>query len=120
MLKVMFAFTVSPQERMDEARAKRTKVPAEVEEISQRIARLHDRMKAGDEDLSADDLQAIIQKAEAKRAELMSAVPEVKRMDKVLAALPAAADQYRKQITLGLKGNAAEAGRARVAEVARR
>ena len=78
MLKVMFAFTVSPQERMDEARAKRTKVPAEVEEISQRIARLHDRMKAGDEDLSADDLQAIIQKAEAKRAELMSAVPEVK------------------------------------------
>jgi hypothetical protein len=59
-------------------------------------------------------LQAIIQKHEAKKLEMLSAVPEVKRMDKVLAALPGAADQYRKQIRLGLKGNTTEAGRARV------
>jgi site-specific DNA recombinase len=102
-------------DRMEAARAKQTKVPAEVAEIDQRIARLRRRIKAGDPDLGTDELQAIIQKAEAKRAELMSAVPEVKRMDKVLAALPAAADQYRKQIKLGLKGNTTEAGRARVA-----
>jgi site-specific DNA recombinase len=102
-------------ERRQEAKAKSTKLPAEVEALNQRIERLERRIKAGDPDLGADELQAVIQKAEAKKAELLSAVPEVKRMDKVLAALPAAADQYRNQIRLGLKGNTTEAGRARVA-----
>ena len=36
-------------------------------------------------------------------------------MDKVLSAPPAAAEQYRSQITKGLQGNPTEAGRARVA-----
>jgi hypothetical protein len=36
-------------------------------------------------------------------------------MDKVLSAPPAAAEQYRSQITKGLQGNPTEAGRARLA-----
>lgn len=103
------------EQRMADARAKRTQVPAEVEELNKRIARLQGRLKAGDPDLTADELVAIIQKAEAKRADLLSAEPEVKRMDKVLHALPAAAAQYRQQIEKGLQGQPAEAGRARIA-----
>jgi chromosome segregation ATPase len=102
-------------ERMAELRAMRATVPAEVEDLDRRIARLRDRLKAGDPDLAADELAAIIQKAEAKRAELLAAQPEAKRMDKVLHALPAAAEQYRQQITKGLQGNRTEAGRARIA-----
>lgn len=102
-------------ERMAELRAMRATVPAEVEDLDRRITRLRDRLKAGDPDLAADELAAIIQKAEAKRAELLAAQPEAKRMDKVLHALPAAAEQYRQQITKGLQGNPTEAGRARIA-----
>jgi hypothetical protein len=65
---------------------------------------LQSRLKAGDPDLAAEELVTIIQMAEGKRAELLSAQPEVKRMDKVLHALPAAAAQYRQQITKGLPG----------------
>jgi hypothetical protein len=82
-------------DHMAEMNVKRTKVPAEVGAIDERIARLHQRIKAGDPDLGTDELQAIIQKAEAKKAEPLAAAPETKRMDKVLDALPAAADQYR-------------------------
>jgi hypothetical protein len=103
------------EQRMADARAKRTQVPAEVEELNKRIARLQGRLKAGDPDLTAEELVATIQKAEAKRADLLSAQPEVKRVDKVLHALPAAAAQYRQQIEKGLQGNPAEAGRARIA-----
>lgn len=58
---------------------------------------------------------AIIQRAEAKRADLLSSAPEMKRMDKVLHALPAAAEEYRQQIVKGLQGTPAEASRARMA-----
>ena len=101
--------------RMAELRATRTLVPAEVEELNKRIARLQERLKGGDPDLTADELVAIIEKAEAKRADLMaSATPEDKLIGNVLHALPAAAAQYRQQITKGLQGHPAEAGRARI------
>jgi site-specific DNA recombinase len=112
MVKEMRAYY---EERMAEMRAKRTKVPAEVEELNKRIGRLQSRLGAGDPDLTADELVAIIHKAEAERAELLSAQPEAKRMDKVLHALPAAAAQYRQQIIEGLQGHPEEAGRARIA-----
>jgi DNA invertase Pin-like site-specific DNA recombinase len=112
MVKEMRAYY---DERMAEVRAKRTKVPAEVEELNRRIARLQERLKTGDPDLTAEELLAIIDKADTKRKELLSSEPETKRMDKVLAALPAAANQYRGQIEKGLQGNPTEAGRARVA-----
>jgi site-specific DNA recombinase len=112
MVKEMRAYY---QERLAEIRAQRTKMPAECEELNRRIARLQQRLKAGDPDFTAEELLAIIQKAEDKRAELLAAVPEVKVMDKVLATLPACATQYRQQIQKGMQGNPTEAGRARVA-----
>ena len=45
----------------------------------------------------------------------MAAQPEAKQQAKLLRALPAAAEQYRDQITKGFTGNVIEAGRARVA-----
>lgn len=101
--------------RMAELRTKRDVVPAEVEELNKRIARLQDRLKNGDPDLAADELVGIIERAEAKRAKLMAvATSGDKSMAKVLHALPAAAAQYRQQITKGLQGNPTEAGRARI------
>jgi hypothetical protein len=101
--------------KLAEQRSQQERRPAEVEEVDRRIARLKDRLRNGDPDLSAEELQAVIAKAEAKRNELLSAQPEAKRMDTILRALPAAAAQYRTQIDKGLQGNPTEAGRARVA-----
>lgn len=112
MVKEMRAYY---NERMAEIRAQRTKVPAELAELDERITRLKERLKTGDPDLTAEELLGIIQKAEGKRTEILTAQPELKRMDKILAALPAAAGQYRSQIEKGLQGNPTEAGRARVA-----
>jgi hypothetical protein len=75
---------------------------AEVEELDRRIARLQDRLKSGDPDLTTDEPQAIIGKAVATRAELLAARPEAKRMDTIFRALPAVAAQYRTQTDKGL------------------
>ncbi|HEY1313852.1 MAG TPA: hypothetical protein VGE92_08240 [Steroidobacteraceae bacterium] len=50
-----------------------------------------ERLRAGDPDISNDELLSIIEKAEAKRAELLSSQPEAKRNERILNALPAAA-----------------------------
>jgi DNA invertase Pin-like site-specific DNA recombinase len=101
--------------QMDAARAAQAERPAAVLELDARIERLRKRIKDGDPDMSAEDLQAIIDKAEAKKRELLSSAPEAKRNDKILAAMPAAAKQYRDQIKKGLQGNPTEAGRGRIA-----
>jgi hypothetical protein len=102
-------------QKMLDANAEKAKVPAEIAELDQRIARLRARLKAGDPDMSADDIMAVIEKVEVRKAELMAAQPEAKEQAKLLRALPAAAEQYRDQITKGFTGNVIEAGRARVA-----
>jgi hypothetical protein len=90
-------------EKVVEQRNQQERRPAEVEAIDRRIARLKDRLKSDDPDLSSEELQAIIGKAEAARAELLAARPEAKRMDTIFRALPAAAAQYRTQIDKGCK-----------------
>ena len=103
------------KQRTADAKAEKAKVPAEVAELDQRIARLRARLKAGDPDMAADDIMAVIAKVEAQKQTLLSAQPEAKQREKLLRALPAAAKQYRDQITKGFRGNIIEAGRARVA-----
>jgi hypothetical protein len=81
----------------------------------QRIARLRERLKSGDPDLPADELQAAIDRAEAKHRELQeqqlgTSVP----MDKALAIMPRAAELYRRQVALGLDGNPQAALKARL------
>jgi hypothetical protein len=102
-------------QRMADAKENQAKVPAEVEELNQRIARLRVRLKAGDPDVSPDDIAAVIEKVEARKVEILSAQRESKQQAEILRALPAAAKQYRDQITKGFGGNVVEAGRAQVA-----
>lgn len=84
-------------------------------ELDARIARLRERLKVGDPDMSTEDMLAIIETAEGKKRELLSSAPQAKRNAKVLEAMPAAARHYRDQIRKKLQGNATEAGRGRMA-----
>ena len=62
-------------ERMREIAARVELLPREVEELDARIGRLRERMKAGDPDLTVDELQVAIDRAESKRRELLSERP---------------------------------------------
>jgi hypothetical protein len=81
--------------------------------IDARITRLRERLKAGDPDLMADELQAGIERAENKRRELLDVRPGERENARVLALMPRAAERYREQIDLGLGGEPAAAAKAR-------
>lgn len=82
-----------------------------------RIARLRERLKAGDPDLTTDELQVGIDRAEAKRRELLDARRTDSEDTRGLAMLPKAAELYRDQIDQGLEGDpAAVTKRARFSE----
>jgi predicted nucleic acid-binding Zn-ribbon protein len=61
---------VAYAERMREIAARAETLPHEIQELDARITRLRERLKAGDPDLMADELQAGIERAENKRREL--------------------------------------------------
>lgn len=102
------------EERMADKRERQAQAPAEVAELDQRLTRLRSRLKAGDPDMAAEYIMAVIEKVEAQRAAALAAMPHAKLQEKVLRALPAAAKQYRDQITKGFGKNLIEAGRAGV------
>ena len=88
--------------------------PRQLAELDARIERLRERQKAGDPDMTADELQAVLDRALQKRKELEAAQPEAKRSAALLAALPRAAALYKQQIELGLDGDPRAALKARV------
>jgi site-specific DNA recombinase len=97
------------------AQVSATEAPKELQELDARLARLRDRLKAGDPDLTPDELQVAIQRADAKRAALADSTPAAKAGAKVLTLLPAAADAYRRQIEAGLDGHPTRAAQGRQA-----
>ena len=64
--------------------------------------------------MTSDELQATIDRAEAKRREMAAAAPAAKQSAKILGLLPKAADMYRKQIAAGSDGDPRAALKARV------
>ena len=74
--------------------------PQELQELTARIERLRERLKQGDPDMAADEIQAAIERAEAKRSELQSLDPAAMPPAKVFRMLPRAAEEYRRQIML--------------------
>jgi DNA invertase Pin-like site-specific DNA recombinase len=72
--------------------------------LDARIAKLRGRLAAGDPDLTRDDLQAAIERAEASRESLKAAAPAAKQQARVLALLPKAAAAYLRQIEAALDG----------------
>ena len=102
-------FAGSMKERADKADT----MPAELQAISDRIGRLHERLNGGDPDLEPDGIQAAIGKAEQKRRELLDTQPAAKRSATMIAMLPKAADAYCRQIAQGLDNDPRAAGKAR-------
>lgn len=100
-------------ERMKERAARLEMLPRDVQELDSRIARMRERLKAGDPDLTADELQVAIERAEGKRRELLEARPAGRENARVLALLPRAAELYREQIEQGLGGDVGAAAKAR-------
>lgn len=87
--------------------------PAELQQLDARLMRLRERLQRGDPDMEPDELRAAIDKAEAKRKELIDAQCDASESAKVLSMLPKAAALYRKQIQDGLDGDADAAKKAR-------
>jgi len=104
---------VAYAERMRELAARAETLPHEIQELDARITRLRERLKAGDPDLMADELQAGIERAENKRRELLDVRPAERENARVLALMRRAAELYREQIDLGLGGDPAAAAKAR-------
>ena len=100
-------------ERMREIAARADTLPRELQALGARILRLRERLKSGDPDLMADELQVGIERAEGKRRELVDARPAERENARVLAFMPRAADVCREQIALGLSGDRTEAAKAR-------
>lgn len=78
--------------------------PEELRELTSRIERLRDRLKRGDPDMTPDEIQAAIERAEAKAHELQSLDTRTAPALKIFTMLPRAAEAYRRQIALGLEG----------------
>jgi site-specific DNA recombinase len=97
-------------------RSARTESPRELQELESRIARLRSRLRDGDPDLTADELQVAIASAEAKRAKL-AAAPNVQSTT-VHPMLPRVAERYRQEILGGLAGGS-ERDAARAREIVR-
>jgi hypothetical protein len=100
-------------ERLRAGAVRAEQMPRELQELTERIQRLRTRLATGDQDMTADEIQCAIDRAEQKRRELEAAQPEAKRSARVLVALPQAAAIYRQQIALGLDGDPRAAQKAR-------
>lgn len=87
--------------------------PKDLMDLDQRISRLRARQAAGDPDMTPDELQVAIERAEAKRKELIAAQPVSRQSGTIAKALPQAAALYRQQIAAGLDGNPHAAAKAR-------
>jgi site-specific DNA recombinase len=101
-------------ERMQAMQTRVAEAPRELQELVARLERLRERLRKGDPDMTADELQAAIDRAEEKRRDLEAQQPSARASAKLLSILPRAAELYRRQIVAGLDGNEREALKARV------
>lgn len=79
-------------------------LPHELEELKARIARLRERLKAGDPDMLEDELQVAIDRAEAKHCDLHAQLT-TNLPPKAVAFMSRVAELYRRQVAQGLDGN---------------
>lgn len=102
-------------ERMKVSAQRAETMPQEIAALDARLERLRERLKAGDPDMTADELQSIIERIEAKRRELTSATGRITASDgaKIISLLPKAAEYYGQQIAAGLDGDLRAAAKAR-------
>ena len=101
-------------ERLHARSDRSAQAPQALQDLDARIARLRHRLAQGDPDMTPDEIQAAIDRANEKRRELLSVDSASVPQPKVAATLPHAAALYRKQIAEGLDGNPQAALKARV------
>jgi site-specific DNA recombinase len=89
-------------------------LPEEQRQLDERIGRLRERLRSGDPDMTPDEVQAAIERAESKRSQLAS-TPAAGAQSKVIAFLPRAAELYRAQVAAGLGGDPGAVLKARTA-----
>ena len=70
--------------------------------MESRIVRLRARLRNGDPDMTSDEIEAAIVRAEAKRAELVAVDSDPKESTRLLAVLPNAASFIACRSRLGL------------------
>jgi len=92
------------ESRINDEAGRLGKVPNEVRKPEERLARLKERLRRGDPDMEPDELHAAIERAEAKRRELLTPRPAMKESAKLVTLLPRAAELCRQQIEEGLIG----------------
>lgn len=88
--------------------------PQELKELEARLDRLRRRVTEGDPDMTTDELQAAIERAEAKRRQLQRGLQGSGEVDRVLEAVPRAAELCDERIALGLSGDARASEEARL------
>jgi DNA invertase Pin-like site-specific DNA recombinase len=84
--------------QIERAESRAATAPAELQELEARLDRLKGRLKAGDPDMTADELQGLVERVQAKVAALKEAQPPERERARVLALLPKAAAAYLKQV----------------------
>lgn len=100
-------------ERVKTATQKGIDAPREVAELDARLDRLRARLRSGDHaDMEPDEIQAAIERVEAKRRELAAAQSSGSAA-KIITLLPKAAEAYRRQVEAGLDGHPERAAKAR-------
>lgn len=101
-------------ERVGALRMQAAQAPRELQEIDARLDRLRERLQRGDPDMTTDEIQAAIDRAQSKRRDLAQASSLEEAGSAVMAMLPRAAERYRQQIAKGLDGDPRAALKARV------
>jgi site-specific DNA recombinase len=101
-------------ERVETQESRSTEIPHELQQLDARLVRLRERLQRGDPDMEPDELRAAIEKAEAKRRELMELQFAASDSAKVPSMLRKGAALYCKQIDDGLDGDPQAALKARV------
>ena len=88
--------------------------PRELQELAARIERLKERLRKGDPDMTPDEIQAAIDRAQAKRREFAHPHPDITASNAIFSILPRSAELYRNEVMLGLDGDPKAALKARV------
>lgn len=86
----------------------------ELKDLEGRLARLRARQKEGDPDMAPDELQAVIDRAEAKRRQLVAGYQQGSEVARILSTVPRAAELCEERIALGLQGDKTACEEARI------
>jgi len=114
-LSLMVAEMQTYLTRLSKERAARSlEAPQELKDLEARLERLRKRLKDGDPDMTADELQAAIERVETKRRQLRNGLREGTEVARVIAAVPRAAELCEERIALGLSGDANASEEARL------